>query len=362
MEESTNFTTNSTILGHCGPLHHEYQPNPLTLVLFGYVMPVLLLVTATFNAMVIAVLSRENMRTGSNIILLAISISDTLTMLFPAPFFIYMYTLGNYVYHLNPPFMCYLWDITTLTLPTMFHTFSIWLTLALATQRYIQICHTPLAQIYCTNFRVGTVVVILFILSAFYQLPLFFYVSHQTHSEIEGCLSCKADWAMSNDGTFIYLYFATRPFIVNLIPCAILVVLNILLFRTIRRAEMTRNRLMKSIKKKESRRSREKSNTTMMLIVIVTIFLLTEMPLGIVNPMRVFELLNESNQIIFNTITNFMILSTYPLNFGIYCGMSQQFRETFKVIILRQRPTRNAQEDQTTLTTFNSRRGSQSVL
>ncbi len=34
-------------------------------------------------------------------------------------------------------------------------------------------------------------------------------------------------------------------------------------------------------------------------------------------------------------IVNLCICLSYPLNFGIYCGMSRQFRETFKELFMR---------------------------
>lgn len=39
-------------------------------------------------------------------------------------------------------------------MPAMFHTASIWLTLALAVQRYIYVCHAPVARTFCTMPRV----------------------------------------------------------------------------------------------------------------------------------------------------------------------------------------------------------------
>ena len=33
--------------------------------------------------------------------------------------------------------------------------------------------------------------------------------------------------------------------------------------------------------------------------------------------------------------TNFFIILSYPINFAIYCGMSRQFRETFKELFIR---------------------------
>jgi len=39
-------------------------------------------------------------------------------------------------------------------IPALFHTASIWFTLALAGQRYIYVCHAPVARTWCTMSRV----------------------------------------------------------------------------------------------------------------------------------------------------------------------------------------------------------------
>lgn len=73
-----------------------------------------------------------------------------------------------------------------------------------------------------------------------------------------------------------------------------------------------------------------------MLVAVVGLFLLVEFPLGIIMTLFVadntFELNLFSDEIygIMTSMSNFFILLSYPLNFFIYCGMSRQFRETFK--------------------------------
>lgn len=64
------------------------------LVMFGYIMPILLLLTIVFNSLIVIVLSQKHLRTSTNLVLLAMAISDLLTLLFPAPWYFYMYTLG----------------------------------------------------------------------------------------------------------------------------------------------------------------------------------------------------------------------------------------------------------------------------
>ena len=64
---------------------------------------------------------------------------------------------------------------------------------------------------------------------------------------------------------------------VHLIPCTMLVVLNILLFRTMKEAERKRERLLNCRQKKvageskESKKLRDSNCTTLMLIVVITV-------------------------------------------------------------------------------------------
>ena len=76
--------------------------------------------------------------------------------------------------------------------------------------------------------------------------------------------------------------------------------------------------------------------TTLMLVAVVGLFLLVEFPLGILLIIMIisntFEIriLEEPTFHTLSLFSNFFILLSYPLNFFIYCGMSKQFRETFK--------------------------------
>ena len=48
------------------------------------------------------------------------------------------------------PLSCFMFEFFLETTPQMFHTATIWLTLALAILRYIYVCHPDIAKIYCT--------------------------------------------------------------------------------------------------------------------------------------------------------------------------------------------------------------------
>lgn len=103
--------------------------------MYGYAMPMLLLVTIVANTLIVVVLSKKHMRTPTNAVLMAMALSDMFTLLFPAPWLFYMYTFGNHYRPLSPVGACYAWNVMNEVVPMLFHTASIWLTLALAVQR-----------------------------------------------------------------------------------------------------------------------------------------------------------------------------------------------------------------------------------
>ena len=71
-------------------------------------------------------------------------------------------------------------------------------------------------------------------------------------------------------------------------------------------------------------------------------FLAVELPMGIIVILHnvsssVYEFLDYKLVHTTTLIINLLICLSYPLNFGIYCGMSRQFRETFKDLFMKVR-------------------------
>lgn len=60
----------------------------------------------------------------------------------------------------------------------MFHTSSIWLTLALAVQRYIYVCHAPLARKFCTMENVYKCLGYILFVAVFHQTGRCFEVKY----------------------------------------------------------------------------------------------------------------------------------------------------------------------------------------
>ena len=95
---------------------------------------------------------------------------------------------------------------------------------------------------------------------------------------------------------------------------------------------------------RENKRQRDANNTTLMLIVVISVFLAVELPLMVMSALHTINsrwddsfslwklLIYRSMGLDFidydiaNTVTMFIntcIFLSYPINFGIYCGMSR---------------------------------------
>jgi len=213
--------------------------------------------------------------------------------------------------------------------------------------RYIYVCHAPMARTWCTMPRVRRCTAYIALLAILHQLPRFFDRTYMP-LEIEWngrptqvCHLETAMWVHEYIGVNLYYtsYYLFRVLFVHLLPCIILVTLNILLFAAMRQAQERRKLLFRENRKKECKKLRETNCTTLMLIVVVSVFLLAEIPIAVVTVMHIvssliIEFLDYGLANICIMLTNFFLVFSYPINFGIYCGMSRQFRETFKEIFL----------------------------
>lgn len=87
------------------------MPITYAVPMYGYIMPFLLVITIIFNTLIVVVLSKRHMRTPTNVVLMAMALCDMFTLLFPAPWLIYMYTFGNHYKPLWPISICYFWNV-----------------------------------------------------------------------------------------------------------------------------------------------------------------------------------------------------------------------------------------------------------
>ncbi|KAG8178012.1 hypothetical protein JTE90_011644 [Oedothorax gibbosus] len=324
-------------------------PLKYAIPLFGYLMPFLLFVTIVANTLIVVVLAQRHMRTPTNMVLLAMAISDLLTLLFPSPWYFYMYTLNNHSKILYPPAACYAYHSMIETIPAFFHTASIWLTLLLAVQRYIYVCHPTTARTCCTLPKVWSAMAWIYFFALVQQSTRFFdrvfkSVRFRWRGGVHlGCEHNTAEWVREyiTENIYYTTYYGFRILFVHIMPCLALVIFNLLLFSALRKAQQKRDKLFKENRKSECKKLRDSNCTTLMLIVVVTVFLVVEIPMAVTTLLHVMQNALEVSIADYDALNttilfiNFLIMLSYPVNFAIYCGMSRQFRETFRDLFLK---------------------------
>jgi hypothetical protein len=125
--------------GCVNPCPFHVHRTALSGPIYGVVSPPVILFTVVTNSLICAVLLRRNMRTATNALLLAMALSDMMTGLWPLPCYVYFHTFGAHREWV-PYRWCFIYQALTEHLPTVFHTASIWLTVALAVHRYVCVC------------------------------------------------------------------------------------------------------------------------------------------------------------------------------------------------------------------------------
>jgi len=163
---------------------------PHVVLVNGIVSPILVGVTLLTNICVCVVLVRPNMRSATNTLLVAMAVSDTLTGLCPLPAYFRFYSGGDGAHREWLPYSwCAAFYSLTDHLPTIFHTASVWLTVALAAQRYVYVCRAVDARRWCTIDNSLRAVAVIYVVAVLYQICRFAemrYTAVQLPSLIDG--------------------------------------------------------------------------------------------------------------------------------------------------------------------------------
>lgn len=298
-------------------------------IINGFVIPALAVVILITNAVVIAVFKRQKTYGASQAGLVGVAVSDTLTMLFPAPF----YFVENCLQYEIPCDFITMKNWISLFLPTITHTASIWLTLVLVTQRYMYVCHPFVARKVCTLRNTTYLIILTYMLAILMHLSRFI-VSERVYLSETTCAYLISEYIDVNAYLISYLFI--RIILIQFVPCISLIVLNAKMLYGLRsiinkKIEMNCNSENSSSAVAENRR------VTIMIVCMAAITLLVELPVGIIQCLYVDIYLSGAtfdpyDLQISERIVNLLIILSYPLNFLLFCSMSSEFKQTLKTM------------------------------
>jgi hypothetical protein len=222
--------------------------------------------------------------------LCGITVSDTLTIVFPVVPFIYFFGLGHYKEY-GPYGWCRTYYYLVEVFPDISHTCSIWITVALALQRYVCVCHPLKARALFTVRKTRIVICIMCTVSLLTHI-LFFLQLHfisvsipsriDASTNVTGCDVTFAQWISPERNNFQAVACWFRTTIYDFVPCLLLIIFDVLMLKRIRLAETQRQMLQQHDHGQEnsSHTHRDSRRTTRATVTIVAIICVVSVTLN----------------------------------------------------------------------------------
>ncbi|KAL3883349.1 hypothetical protein ACJMK2_029623 [Sinanodonta woodiana] len=300
---------------------HDYEEN-----IYIYFWTFLVILTAVANVLIVAVFVQKSMRTPTNIILLFIAISDSLTGLVTLPTYIHVFTRGKQrAVSLNESW-CEAYMISKFYISKAFHTVSIWQTLLLGFQRFCCVWFPFKTSSWFAIRRT-------FIAVAVITICAFVIHSYHLHIKKADKLNGWCHWKIEDPCVESCIFLWITLFLVNILPSGLLLVLTILMIQ-----KLFHHNIRKCSLSAEQSRERYQQNKRASIIVvcIAIIFLIPEIPYGIFLLVTVIKTHSGNNILalrtnrFFHFVYEIALLLGFHANFWVYIIMNKRFRNELK--------------------------------
>ena len=282
------------------------------------IYPVLCILGITGNVLALVVLNHRDMATSTNVYLSALAVSDTFKLLNDLMYFIILVVLQSnpqtgqimmsYVY----PYAHYIFNMSVCV--------TAWLTISVAAERYICVCHPSKAKELCTIPRAKIICSVVFLFMSVLSIPSGFRYRVETIYDVKANVTCPqvVPTSLGTNDAFMIPYSWIQNSLRGIIPVFVLVFMNARIINELRKERVKG--------KKFSARNR----ITLMLIVIIFMFLVCITPDAIMSTFFGKGYVEEDYLVKgVREITDALLAVNSAFNFLLYCSMSQAFRNTF---------------------------------
>lgn len=282
------------------------------------VYPITCIFGITGNILTLIVLSHKDLATSTNVYLSALAVGDTIKLINDTLYFIVLLIKtwnplrGDESLARLYPYAHYLFNLSVCITG--------WLTVSVAFERYISICHPTRAKEMCTVYRARIVSTFVFVFMVVFSLPSALrYKTVLRRREITNATYLDvALTELGSNNAFMTPYTWIQNCVRTLLPLLILVFLNARIIHELRKSRVPGKKLS------------SRNRITLMLIIVVIVFIICVTPDAIMSTVFGFGYYDESNLVRgIREITDTLLAINSAFNFLLYCAMSKAFRDTF---------------------------------
>ncbi|KAK3590824.1 hypothetical protein CHS0354_012417 [Potamilus streckersoni] len=294
-------------------------------------LPIICLTGIIGIIITIIVLSRKNMCTSTNSYLISLAAADLIFLLIFSNRFLEtrLSQEQDYLYYTIMTYAGIFLDILLLA--------SVWLTVMLALERYIAICHPMRAMAICTVKRARIIIICIVIGAFIMRFPRFF--QYKVIKLYDTCLQKEVPFTEASEFGTNITYMTIYGWIVDctfgaILPFGALLFLNGCLIREIHRSTKYLRYHLAVDSNIQTIISFEEMKITMMLVSIVVVFFTCQAPYVVLSCIKSVN--GYSNVVltdiyyIFNNITLLLLALRSSFNFILFCWFSEKFWNTFK--------------------------------
>lgn len=285
--------------------------------------PIICTVGLVGNSISLVVLSHRKMVTSTNVFLSALAAADILKLLNDLLYFLDLvllrvyYPAGNALFGHMYPVSHYIFNQTACV--------SAWLTVSVAVERYVSVCHAARAKDVCTVARARALSVAVIFTMSFVALPS--AMRYVRSVRYDPCDNNSATYGievsyLGSRRDFMAVYNWTQNLLRSIIPLFALCTLNSCIIHSLRR------------KRVKGKNWAAKNRITLMLIVVIVVFIVCILPDAVMSTCFGFGYVDEKNLLAkgVREYTDTLLAIHSAANSIIYCVCSRRFREIFLLV------------------------------
>ena len=270
------------------------------------------------NVFTLIVLRHRKMQTSTNVFLRWLAVADTIKLLNDVLYFVNMVLMfvqpkaaNNMMGHMYP-FSHYILNAAVCV--------SAWLTVSVAFERYVCVCHPTRAKDWCTIRNAGIASTFWFVLMGLIAVPSALrYQGVVIFNNDTNATEYMIDLTdIGRNKPFMDFYLWAQNLLRSIIPLVILLILNVRII-----CELFKQRI-------KGKKMTSRHRITMMLLSVIIVFIVCIFPDAIMSTVLGFGYVDGNYlQRGLREISDTLLTFNSAVNFVIYCACSKAFRDTF---------------------------------